>query len=159
MDQAFQWINNRARLEKTKMVMHTNKITTQSSSSTTKKSNLFPPADENLLRFIDLRLQVIVNREVINAGDNTPRLNDQTNLQKYFYKLACDFIRRNKGWKNENSFTTPNHLTKVEESTGTKAAPSESYLVFQILKSIIDKFRIDYKKRYPSTSKSITSQD
>jgi hypothetical protein len=113
------------------------------------EDNPYPPIDDKLLEFINVRLQVTVNKEIEQAGKEIPTMPDKTTHQKFFYKLAVEFLRRNKGWHNENSFTKPAHLTKLEDSTKLRTQSSESLLTFMILKRIIDNFRIAYKQRYP----------
>lgn len=116
-------------------------------------SSPYPPIDERLLDFINIRLQVIVNKNIENAKDEVPRMPDETKLTRFFFKLASEFLRRNKGWKNENSFTSPQHLTKLEEQTGLKTEPSEMFMTFSILRNIINEFRVAFKEKYPKTER------
>lgn len=115
------------------------------------KLETYPAVDDRLIEYINVNLQVFVNREIENAKDDLPRMPDETKHTTFFFKLASEFLRRNKGWQNENSFTGPQHLQKLEDSTGLQSLSSESYLTFSILKKIIDNFRIAYKQRYPKT--------
>lgn len=149
----FTWMENRAKYLETKKV---SKTTTSSGQTmdrrSPKKKEPYPAADERLIDMINTRLQVIVNREIERAGSEVPEMSDETKLTKFFFSLASEFLRRNKGWHNENSFTSPQHLAKIEESTGLRSRPSESSLTFSILKRVIDDFRITFKQKYPKGS-------
>jgi len=150
--ETFAWINGKSRsLNRIDTSARTGKRSGSISSSVTNnssKAKSYPPVDQNLIDYINTHLQVVINQEITKAGDSTPVLTDQTDLKKLFFKLATEFLRRNKGWLNENSFTNANHLTKLEESTGLQVRSSESFLVFKILKRIIDEFRRRFKARY-----------
>jgi hypothetical protein len=149
----FTWMENRAKYLEVK---HTSKVSTSSGISSDKrnqkKKEPYPAIDERVIDLINTRLQVIVNREIERAGNEVPEMSDETKLTKFFFLLASEFLRRNKGWHNENSFTSPQHLAKIEESTGLRSRPSESSLTFTILKKIIDDFRIIFKQKYPKGS-------
>jgi len=117
----------------------------------------YPPIDEKLLDFINIKLQVIVNKHIENAKTEVPRMSDETKLTRFFFKLASEFFRRNKGWHNENSFTSPQHLTKLEEMTGLTTESSETFLTFSILRNIINEFRMAFKERYPKAERPESS--
>lgn len=150
----FDWIKNRSKY--IGMKYHPKQLAmpnqkSQVVSQETKTSN--PTIDQRLADYINVHLQVIINRELMNAGTNVPMMTDETKVEKFIFKLASEFLTRNKGWHNENSFTDPSHLQKIEESTGLKSRPSESYLTFTILKAVLDKFRIAFKEKHPKAGK------
>jgi hypothetical protein len=151
-ESTFDWINNRYSYLSTK----TSKTSRPSSnkgegpSKTGKKAKTpYPPADQRLLDLINTNLQVAINKRIELSGDDVPTMSDETKLSTFLFKLASEFLRRNKGWHNENSFATPQHLTKLEEYTGLTTKPSEAFLTFSILKGAIDDFRSTFKQRYP----------
>lgn len=147
---AFEWMNIKAKFLETRKV---SRSSTSSVKDTGKKvvktKDPYPAIDERLIDFINTHLQVFVNREIESAEDEIPQMTDETKLTTFFFKLSSEFLRRNKGWHNENSFTSPQHLAKLEELTGLKSRSSESSLTFSILKRIIDNFRSAFKQRYP----------
>jgi len=152
---AFEWMRNRARFLGTESVPRASTPSDSGQSRRSQKlkkpSNPYPATDERLIDFINVNLQVHVNRAIERAKDEVPQMKDETRLDKFFFKLASEFLRRNKGWHNENSFTNPQHLVKLEESTGLRSSPSETSLTFSILREVIDSFRCAYKIRYPKT--------
>lgn len=149
---AFKWMENRAKFLETRDVSKvTSPISQGPSGKINKIKEPYPAIDERLIDFINTNLQVFVNREIESAKDEVPEMSDETKLSKFFFKLASEFLRRNKGWHNENSFTSPQHLVKLEELTGLRSQSSESSLTFSILKKIIDDFRISFKRRYPKS--------
>lgn len=152
MSNVLIWINGKIRsLKKANVSIPKKEKKPIVDSPVTKESyriKPYPPTDQRLIDFINTHLQVVVNQEIVKSGTSVPQLTDQTSLGKFFFKLATEFLRRNKGWLNENSFTTANHLTKLEESTGLKVKPSEAFLTFKTLKCIIDNFRIRFKARH-----------
>jgi len=147
---AFKWIENRAKYLETKSVSGSSKQSNHGEErKLSKKKEPYPAVDDRLIEFMNTNLQVFVNREIESAKDEVPQMSDETKLTKFFFVLASEFLRRNKGWHNENSFTSPQHLAKLEELTGLKSRPSESLLTFNILKKSIDNFRSAFKQRYP----------
>jgi hypothetical protein len=147
---AFEWMRNRAKFLETKKVSRSSTSSVKDvKEKVVKTKSPYPAVDERLINFINTHLQVFVNREIESAEDETPHMADETKLTTFFFKLSSEFLRRNKGWHNENSFTSPQHLAKLEELTGLKSRSSESSLTFSILKRIIDNFRTAFKQRYP----------
>jgi hypothetical protein len=146
---AFEWINNRfIFLEGRKPKQEsTGSGSNPSALSGKKTKEPYPLVDQRLVDYVNVNLQVIVNRKIESFGNDVPTMSDETKLSKFLYKLASEFFFRNKGWHNENSFTAPQHLTKLEETTGLKSKSSESFTTFKILKEIIDDFRSQYKER------------
>jgi len=118
----------------------------------------YPEVDQKLIDHIDAHLQVYVNQSIEEANGFTPTMKDETKLTKFIFLLASEFLRRNKGWHNENSFTQPIHLNKIEDLTGLKSQPSEAILTFNILKDTIDRFRKSYKLRYPKQIPTLLEQ-
>jgi hypothetical protein len=146
---AFEWINNRfTYLSNRKQRSESYDSELQRATPAGKKvKEPYPLVDSKLVDYVNINLQVIVNRKIESFGEDVPTMSDATKLSKFLYKLASEFFFRNQGWHNENSFTLPQHLTRIEETSGLKSKPSESILTFKILKEIIDDFRRMYKKR------------
>jgi hypothetical protein len=149
---AFEWINNRfIFLEGRKSKQESTGLGSSSNTQLGKKiKEPYPVIDQKLVDYVNTNLQVIVNRKIESFGDEVPTMSDETKLSTFLYKLASEFFFRNKGWHNENSFTAPQHLTKLEETTGLKSKSSESFMTFKLLKEIIDDFRSTYKERIVS---------
>lgn len=148
----FEWIKNRYTFLENGGTLqddshYTDKDGKSSSVTALRPKKPYPAVDSRLVDYVNTNLQVIVNRTIESFGDDIPTMNDGIKPPKFFYKLASDFFFRNKGWHNENSFTAPQHLTKLEESCGLITKSSESLLTFRILKGIIDEFRSQYKDR------------
>jgi hypothetical protein len=154
----FDWMKNRAKFLETKEKKVSRTSTPSDAGrgkrTSTKKLEPYPATDSRLIDFINSHLQVFVNKSINQARDEVPQMNGEIKVEKFFFKLASEFLRRNKGWQNENSFTTPQHLTKVEEFTNLKSRPSEAALTFSILKRVIDDFRTAFKQRYPKVQAS-----
>lgn len=152
---ALDWINGRTRFLKYQLNSLTFryefepiKSTDHRKGSDSLKEQPYPPCDQKLLDYISSHLQIFVNKSIEEAGTSVPTMEGGWKTTKFFFTLASEFLRRNKGWHNENSFTEPSHLTKVEQQTGLRIQPSEAYMTFKILKNIIDKFRKSFKERY-----------
>jgi len=146
----FQWINNRYTFLENRKPKEKKFSFLESSQLTTKKEKEpYPNVDQRLTDYINTHLQVIINRKIESPDYDLPVMSDETKLSKFLFKLASEFLLRNKGWHNENSFVKPHHLTKLEELTGLKSKASEAFLTFNILKAIINDFRLSFKKRYP----------
>lgn len=105
----------------------------------------YPAINEQFTLFIEQQLQLVVNKVVQKKGVPLPTMIADMKVEKYFFKLAAEFIRRNKGWRNNNSFTSPNHLTKVIEYTELPLDNYESYATYVVLKQIIDEARERFK--------------
>lgn len=146
----YDWTRNRMKYIEMTKISKSPTLSLGDNKKKAKKIELpYPPIDEKLLDFINIKLQVCVNKHIEIAGKEIPRMPDETKLTTFFFKLASEFLRRNKGWHNENSFTSPQHLTKLEELTGLKTQSSETFLTFSILRDIISEFRVAFKQRYP----------
>jgi hypothetical protein len=147
----FAWINNQSKF----LLTQPNAPGRSTPNSEThapkpkKAKEPYPTVDQRLLDFISTHLQVIVVQQISAAGNDVPKMSDETKVTTFIFKLASDFLIRNKGWHNENSFTSPQHLQKLEEVTGLKSRPSESILTFNILRNTIDEFRARYKAKHP----------
>jgi len=151
-EKTFDWIDNRYLfLEKGKV--HSKAFASSSNfrASETKSPEPKVKPEQRVIDFMNTHLQVFINRKIESFGDNAPVMPDETKLPKFLYKLASEFILRNKGWHNENSFANPQHLVRLEEQTGLKSRQSESLLTFNMLKAILDDFRASYKQRFPKT--------
>jgi hypothetical protein len=151
----FAWINNQSRslnlrVQPTRERHHSPKL----GSDSQRKREPYPPVDQRLLDFISTDLQIVVIKSIEAAGTDVPRMKDGMKLSSFIFKLTSEFLLRNKGWHNENSFTSPQHLTKLEELTGLQTRPSESIFTFNILKNVLNDFRTRYKaknnKKVPS---------
>lgn len=152
----FNWMNGKFKLLKftidSKTIAYTFQPERKAENKDKEKKQQtppYPPLDQKLLDYINTHLQVYVNQSIDRAKGSTPTMRDETKISKFIFTLAAEFLKRNKGWHNENSFTSPDHLTKIEDSTGLRTPPSESYLTFNIVKDVIDEFRKSYKLRYP----------
>ncbi|BCD56381.1 putative RNA-dependent RNA polymerase [Lichen partiti-like RNA virus 1] len=141
---AYQWLANKTSLKKGSSALKDLSKVSRKYSELAK----YPALDERLLYHIDDNLKQIVHESLSNQAKNVPRLGNEVNLEDYFFKLTAYFLKTNRGWKNENSFSNPSHLTKLQEHTQVIVPDSESLKVFRILKSSIDNFRISYKKKY-----------
>lgn len=144
----FPWINSRMKyLEKIDRIGTKTEVG-QPSQSGKKEKIPYPAIDDRLLTHIDIQLPVIIGRKIEKAGDNTPKPETEMKLSKFLFILASEFLRRNKGWHNENSFTTPMHLERIEESARVRAKPDDVYLTFIMVKDILHDFRKSYKDKY-----------
>lgn len=124
-------------------------VTSDGPSRVKKTKEPYSYVDQRTLDLINIHLQVLVNKRIEMAGEDVPTMSDETKLSKFLYKLASEFLMRNKGWLNDNSFTVPQHLTKLEETTGLKTKPTESFSTFSLLKGIIEDARIAFRERHP----------
>lgn len=115
----------------------------------------YPAVDQRLTDLINSNLQVVVNKEIEKSSDKLPEMPDETKVQTFVFKLVSEFLLRNKGWLNQNSFTSHQHLMILEDYTGLKSKPSESYLTFLLVKAIIENFREVFKSRYPKVDQTI----
>jgi len=111
----------------------------------------YPTTDPRLLNYINTHLQVFIVKVINESGNDVPVMSDETKVHTFIFKLANEFLLRNKGWHNENSFTSPHHLEKLEEATGLRSRSSESILTFEILRKTLDAFRTGFKTRYPKS--------
>lgn len=145
----FTWITHRIKFLK-QNESQSRKITKGSPPPTFKKLEKppYPAIDQRLIDHINSHLQVAVNREIERAGKRIPELNSEMKLTKFLFILSSEFLRRNKGWQNENSFTTPTHLSKIEESAEMGTKSNDEYLTFNLIKNIIDEFRRSFKDKY-----------
>jgi len=148
----FDWMKNRTKFLGTRTASRSSTPSDTSAKGGASTKQPYPATDARLLDFMNTHLQVYVNREIEAAGDEVPKMIDDMKLTKFMFKLASEFLLRNKGWHNENSFTSPQHLVKLEEYTGLKSQSSEASMTFLILKKAIDNFRIAFKKRHPKAS-------
>lgn len=146
------WMRNRTKFLGAKTVSRSSTPSDVSAKGDIVKKQPYPATDERLLNFMNTHLQVYVNREIEAADDEVPKMVGEIKLTKFMFKLASEFLLRNKGWHNENSFTSPQHLVKLEEFTGLKSQPSEASMTFSILKKAIDNFRMAFKERHPKAS-------
>jgi len=114
----------------------------------------YPAIDQRVVDHINSHLQIFVNRRVEEADTLVPTMTDETKVTTFLFKLASEFLYRNKGWHNENSFTTPQHLMKLEELTGMRSKENEAYFTFSLTKNILNDFRKSFKERYPKVSQT-----
>jgi len=155
-DSALTWIQTRIRFLdshsqlKLKETMRNRKGSDTSEGFTLKPAKLYPPVDQKLLDHINSDLQVIITRVLENPKQPLPASPSGADLTKMFYKLSYEFLRRNKGWHNENSFTSPTHFEKLEDQSGIATPSSEAFRTFQLLRRILDAFRVSYKERFPT---------
>lgn len=150
--ETYPWIKTRVRYLKLKD-SNVKKLSTEEGKErvhTVLKYNKepYPAIDSRLLEFIDSHLQKFVNKAIEDANGRVPTMKDETKVEIFIRKLAIEFLKRNKGWQNENSFSLPRHLTKIEDSTGIHSQPNESFITFSILKNTLDEFRKAFKERY-----------
>jgi len=147
----FTWIKNHSQILESSPTPKpsTRGVAPKPSKDKKKTSEPYPNVDPRLGEFINTHLQMIVLKLIEENKSDLPTMRDETKVSTFLFKLASEFLLRNKGWHNENSFTNPQHLERLEESTGLKSRPSESILTFEMLKQILNEFRIRFKKRYP----------
>lgn len=110
-----------------------------------KKDIPYPPIDERYEQFIEHNLQSIINKQLSLPESEPLTMKDGMKLEKYFFILSSEFIKRNKGWRNSNSFTGPNHLDKLIEYSELYLEKSEAYSVFSILQKILINCREKFK--------------
>jgi len=148
--EAHSWIRTRVRYLKIKdsNVKKMNIEKKEVPKITEHKKEPYPAVDARLLEHIDSHLQIFVNKAINEANGHVPTMKDETKIETFIAKLAIEFLKRNKGWQNENSFSLPAHLTKIEDSTGIHSQPIESYITFSILKNALDGFRKSFKEKY-----------
>jgi len=147
---AFTWMTNRIHLLRLFSEQGKGKETLKPEVSSTKKIRQpFPAVDQRMIDHVNSHLQIFVNKRINEAGSHIPTMTDETKITKFLFLLATEFLYRNKGWHNENSFTSPAHLMKIEESSGLKSQENEAFYTFSLLKDILDDFRRSFKDRYP----------
>lgn len=112
------------------------------------KREPYPAIDERLSDHINTHLQLFVNAAIRRANGDVPTMKDETKVETFIVKLATEFLKRNKGWQNENSFSSPAHLTKLETSIGMRSPPMEAFMTFTILMDALNEFRKSFKHKY-----------
>jgi len=148
----YDWMKNRAKfIEVQRTKKSTSTHVADKGKQLAKSNNAYPAIDQRVLDHINSNLQVIVN-EASNRADELPQTIKKEKIEKVLFKFASEFIRRNKGWHNENSFTSPQHLSRLEDLTELGIESDDAYPVFIVLKKIIDNFRRSFKDKFPKAS-------
>lgn len=144
------WIGNRIKLPNILRIAADSKSKSSEGSETKGKlKHPYPAIDQRVLDHISSHLQIIVDKRIDEANTLVPTMTNETKTTSFLFKLASEFLLRNKGWHNENSFTGPQHLTKLEEQTGMYSKENEAFFTFNLIRNILNDFRKSFKEKYP----------
>jgi hypothetical protein len=145
----FGWIQNKVKTPFLTSQEFGKVLSTKSLGRASQSKPPYPPIDQKVIDHVNSHLQLVVNRQIVLRDDDIPKMLDETKVETFVFKLVSEFIRRNKGWLNETSFTSPQHLTRLEETTGLKSRVSDAFITFDIIKAVLTDFRATYRDKYP----------
>jgi len=105
-----------------------------------------PAIQEDIQNAIDTKLLRVVIDQIRSRGARLPILPEKIQQVEFFYLLASEFIKHNKGWMNSNSLTEVKHLQKIERYVNVRFPDKEALPILHTLRKIIDDFRSHTKE-------------
>jgi hypothetical protein len=105
-----------------------------------------PAIDEELLKFISTKIKSIATKVAEDYEGELPNLKVEDDFTSILTKLAQEFIKHNKGWKNKTSLTSIEHLKRVEIYCGLRIREGERTKVLILLTRTLDKAREEIRK-------------
>jgi len=83
-------------------------------------------SDPRVVGHINSTLEVIINKVILKNEENASKASIQgKDLHDLLFLYSAEFLTYNKGWLNDNSFTSIAHIAKLEESTRKRLEPSD----------------------------------